>query len=65
MADKGGRGVVEVLTTADEGGRGGLDPPFLADIIFEQPLSLTCSCCQQLKVSLYRKQFSHENIVKF
>ena len=23
---------------ADEGGRGGLDPPFLADIICEQPL---------------------------
>ena len=27
MADKGGRGVGEVLTMADEGGRGGLDPP--------------------------------------
>ena len=34
---KGG-GVGEMLTMADEGGRGGLDPPFLADIISEQPL---------------------------
>ena len=28
-----------MLTMADIGGRGGLDPPFLADIICEQPLS--------------------------
>ena len=28
-----------MLTMADKGGRGGLDPPFLADIIFEQPLT--------------------------
>ena len=27
-----------MLTLADEAGRGGLDPPFLADIISEQPL---------------------------
>ena len=27
-----------MLTMADKGGRGGLDPPFLADIICEQPL---------------------------
>ena len=26
-----------MLTVADKGGRGGLDPPFLADIICEQP----------------------------
>ena len=36
--DKGGRGVGEMLTMADKGRRGGLDPPFLADIICEQPL---------------------------
>ena len=36
---KGGGGVGEMLTMADEGGRGGLDSPFLADIFFEQPLS--------------------------
>ena len=34
---KGGGGVGEMLTMADKGGRGGLDPPFLADIICEQP----------------------------
>ena len=28
-----------MLTMADEGGRGGLDAPFLADIICEQPLN--------------------------
>ena len=28
-----------MLTMADKGGRGGLDPPFLADIICEQPLT--------------------------
>ena len=27
-----------MLTMADKGGRGGPDPPFLADIICEQPL---------------------------
>ena len=32
-------GVVgEMLTLADKSGRGGLDPPFLAEIICEQPL---------------------------
>ena len=37
---KRGGGVGEMLTIADKGGRGGLDPPspFLADIICEQPL---------------------------
>ena len=30
--------VGEMLTMAYKGGRGGLDPPFLADIICEQPL---------------------------
>ena len=29
MADKGGRGVGEMLTLADEGGREGMDPPIL------------------------------------
>ena len=28
-----------MLKMADEGGRGGLDPPFLAYIICEQPLT--------------------------
>ena len=37
-ADKGGRRVGEMLTMADKGESGGLDPPFLADIICEQPL---------------------------
>ena len=38
-AGKGGRGVGEMLTMADKGGRVSLDPPppFLADIICEQP----------------------------
>ena len=37
---KGEGKVKEMLTLADEGGRGGQDPPsFLADIICEQPLS--------------------------
>ena len=40
-ADKGGRGVGEMLTMADKEGRGGLDPPFLADIICEKPLTTT------------------------
>ena len=39
MADEGGVGVGEMLTLADKGGRRGVDPPFLADIICEQPLS--------------------------
>ena len=38
MLTKGGGGVREMLTLADEGGRWGLDPPFLADIICEQSL---------------------------
>ena len=38
MADKGERRVGEMLIMADEGWRGGLDPPpFLADIICENP----------------------------
>ena len=36
---KGGGGVGEMLTMADKGGRGVLDPPFLADIICEKPLN--------------------------
>ena len=36
-ADKGGRGVGEMLTMTKKGGRGGLDPQFLADIICKQP----------------------------
>ena len=35
----GGGGVGEMLTLADKGGRGGLDPLFLADIMCEQPLN--------------------------
>ena len=35
---KGVGGVGEMLTVADEGGSGGLTPPFLAKIICEQPL---------------------------
>ena len=38
MADKGGGGVGEMLTMAEEGWRGVWTPPFLADIICEQPL---------------------------
>ena len=41
---KGGGGVGEMLTMGDEGGRGGLDPPFLADIICEQPLTTDTFC---------------------
>ena len=36
---KVGGGVGEMLTMADKGGREGLDPPFLADIIWEQPFT--------------------------
>ena len=36
---KGGGGVGKMLIMADKGGREGLDPPFLADIICEQPLT--------------------------
>ena len=36
-ADKGGRGVSQKLTFADRGG-GVYEPPFLADVICEQPL---------------------------
>ena len=35
---RGKRGGEKMLTMADEGGRVGLDPPYLADIICEQPL---------------------------
>ena len=36
ISDKGGGGVGQFLT--DKGGRGFLTPPFLADIMCEQPL---------------------------
>ena len=51
LADKGGRGVGEMMKMADKGGRGGLDPPFLGGIIHEQPLKnkqfliVSCSNC--------------------
>ena len=32
-----------MLTMADKGGSGGLDPPFFADIICEQPLNAAIS----------------------
>ena len=40
-ADKGGRGIWQMLTLADKGGKGGggLEPPVLADIICEQLLT--------------------------
>ena len=38
LADKGGRRGGEVLTMADKGGT----PPFLADIICEQPRDNLC-----------------------
>ena len=38
MADKRRRRGWGNADNADDGGRGGLDPPFLADIICEQPL---------------------------
>ena len=37
LADKGGWGVGEMLTMADKGPGGLWIPPFLADIICEQP----------------------------
>ena len=37
------KGVVPLLTLADKGGREDLDPPFLAGIIFEQPLYMKIS----------------------
>ena len=40
-ADEGGRGVMQLLTIADEGGGGGPKPPKLADIICGQPLILS------------------------
>ena len=51
---KGVVGVGEMLTMADKGGRGGGIPPFLADIICEQPLTSKLNRkyknCQRLKV---------------
>ena len=38
MADKGGRGVGEILTMTDKGGRGVWTLLFLADINCEQPI---------------------------
>ena len=38
LLTKGEGGVGEMLTVDDKGGRRGLGPPFLADIICEQPL---------------------------
>ena len=38
---KGRGGVEEMLTMADKGGRRDWTPPFLADIICEQPLTLS------------------------
>ena len=40
IADEGGRGVSQKLTIADEGGGGFYEPPILADVICEQPLSV-------------------------
>ena len=40
MADKGGGGFGEMLTMADKGERGGGVPPFLADIICEEPQNI-------------------------
>ena len=40
ISDKGERWVGKMLTMADKGGRGGLDPPFYADIICEQLLTM-------------------------
>ena len=38
------KGVGEVLTLADKGGSGGMDPPpFFADIICEQPIRVNSS----------------------
>ena len=36
---KGGGGVSQLLTIADKGGRGGPEPPNMADIICEQSLT--------------------------
>ena len=41
MADEWGRGVWDILTMADKGRRKVWIPPFLADIICEQPLICT------------------------
>ena len=39
LADKQWRGVGEMLTMADKGGRGSPDPTFMAAIICEQPFT--------------------------
>ena len=36
--------VEKMPTLADKGGRGGIDPPFSADIIGEEPLMSGCEC---------------------
>ena len=41
IADEGGGGVSQMLTIADEGGGGVYEPPILADVICEQPLTVT------------------------
>ena len=39
LVEKLGRGFWQMLTLADKEGGGRLEPPFLADIICEQPLN--------------------------
>ena len=42
--DTGGGGVGQFLTLADKGGKGVWTPPFLADVICEQPLTVSKIC---------------------
>ena len=44
MADKGGRGRGEMMTTAEKGAKRVWNPLFLADIICEQPLMCSMNC---------------------
>ena len=53
---KEGGGVGDILTMADKGGKVGLDPPFLADIICEQPLRRRSMFGSILSISTYNRR---------
>ena len=48
---------------ADKGGRGGLDPQFLADIICEQPLMFVWSRFARTIIDMNSDSFQFTNIV--
>ena len=51
---KGGRGGQGNATMADKWGIGGQDPPFLADIICEQPLMEMCDMAKNIIYNMHK-----------